>query len=74
MCYLNTLHHLQIPPLDPISNIMNFLKDTIKPKSTASKIFSNPRYTNNNLRGTFVTSIDGTHVLTSADSLKQLRL
>ena len=45
---------------------------TIKPKSPSSKIFSNPRSTNNNLRGAFVTSIHGTHVFTSVDAMKQL--
>ena len=48
--------------------------ETIKPKSLASKIFSNPIYTNNKPRGDFVTSIHGTRVVNSADSLKRLWL
>ena len=48
--------------------------NTIKPKYPASKIFSNPRSTNNKLRGDFVTSIHGNPVFTSADYLQQLCL
>ena len=47
---------------------------TIQPKYPASEIFSNPKSTNNKLRGAFVTSVHGTRVFTSADALKQLRL
>ena len=35
-----------------------------------SKVFSNPRSTKKSLRGAFVTSIHGTRVLTSSDTLK----
>ena len=52
---------------------ISFIK-TIKPKYPASKIFSNPRSTNNKQRGAFVTSIHGTSVFTSDDALKQLSL
>ena len=47
---------------------------TIKPKYTASKIFSNPRSTKKKLRGAFVTSINVARVFTSADDLKKIRL
>ena len=46
----------------------------IQPKSPSSKIFSNPRSTNNKQRGVFVTSIHGTRVFTSDDALKQISL
>ena len=48
--------------------------NTIKHKYPASKIFSNPRSTNNKPRGSFVTSINSTCAFTSADNLKQIRL
>ena len=51
----------------------DFIK-SIKTKSPGSEIFSNPRYTNKKMRGDFVNSIHGTHVFTSDDPPKQLRL
>ena len=48
--------------------------NTIKPKYPSSNISPNPRYTNNNLRDDFVTSIHGNRVFTYADSWKQIRL
>ena len=48
--------------------------NTVQSKSPASKIFSNPRYTNNKLRGAFMTLIHGTHVCTSTDPLKYIPL
>ena len=48
--------------------------NTLKSKYLYSKIFSNPRSTNNNLRGGFVTSIHVTCVFTSTDALKQILL
>ena len=48
---------------------ISFVK-TIRPKHLASKIFSNPGSSNNNLRDNFVTSINGTRVFTSYDALK----
>ena len=46
--------------------------NTIKTKYPDSKIFPNPRYTYNKLRGVLVTSIHSTRVFTSDDTLKHL--
>ena len=51
----------------------SFVK-TIQPKYPDFKIFFNPRATNKNLRGSFLTSIRGIHVFTSDDALKQLHI
>ena len=46
--------------------------NTIKPKYTDSKIFSNPISTKNKPRGAFVDSINDTYAFTSSDVLKRI--